>query len=99
MATPATLERVKTDLRIKHTALDDDLKDTIDACLLDLKVCGVKAPDESDALIINCIKLFSRANYTDDTSKAAAYMERYNSVKACLMMATGYGGEPRDDED
>lgn len=92
MAMLETLKRVKTDLRIKHTALDTDLNDTIDACLLDLKVCGVKEPDESDALIINCIKLFSRACYTDDTAKAAAYMERYNSMKACLMMAAGYGG-------
>ena len=92
MAKPETLAKVKTDLRISHTALDEDLSDQIDACLADLKICGVNAPSESDVTILAAVKLFCRASYTDDTTKAAAYMDRYNSMKACLMMAASYGG-------
>lgn len=87
------LKKVKTSLRISHSELDVDVADTIEACLADLKVCGVQAPDAADALILNAVKLYCRAAYTDDTVKAAAYQARYDSLKACLMMAEGYGGE------
>lgn len=92
------LVKIKTNLRISHTRLDDDLGDTINACLKDLKVCGVQAhkpddPQEMDPLILNAIKLYCRAEYTDDPAKAAAYKERYDSMKSCLMMASGYREE------
>lgn len=87
------LNKVKTYLRISHNVLDDDLTDTIEACLADLKVCGVKDPNTSDKLILNAVKLYCKAAYTDDTGKAAAYQARYDALKSCLMMAEGYGGE------
>ena len=92
MASTETVKKIKTDLRISHSVLDGDLADTIDACLADLKACGVVNAQETDALILNALKLWCRSNYTDDTNKAAAYFERYNSLKASLMMTAGYGG-------
>ena len=92
-----TLSKIKTDLRISHNALDSDLDDTISSCLADLKIVGIVAPDETDVTILSAIKLYTRAAYTDDTVKAAAYMERYNALKATLMMAEGYGGGSHDD--
>lgn len=93
------LEKIKTNLRISHSKLDEDLGDTINACLKDLRTCGVKVSDtpadgqETDPLILNAIKLYCRAEFTDDTAKAAAYKERYDSLKSCLMMASGYREE------
>lgn len=92
------LTKIKASLRISHTALDDDIRDTIAACLQDLSVCGVVAPtqqdpQETDPLILNAIKLYCRAETTDDTAKAAAFKARYDSLKACLMMAQEYKGE------
>jgi hypothetical protein len=92
------LNKVKTSLRISHSALDDDLADTIDACLADLKVCGVQDPQATDKLILNAVKLFCKAAYTDDQGKAAAYQARYDALKSCLMMAEGYGGEAVTDD-
>jgi len=89
----AMLSKVKTSLRISHSVLDDDLTDTIEACLADLKVCGVLDPDKTDPLILNAVKLYCKAAYTDDTGKAAAYQARYDALKSCLMMAEGYGGK------
>lgn len=86
------LNKLKADLRIRHSQLDDDIRDTAQACLADLEACGIAEPDANDPLILNVLKLWCRANYTDDTVKAAAYMERYNSFKGSLMMAEGYGG-------
>ena len=89
------LLKIKKSLRISHSALDDDLSDTITACLADLKVCGVKVPEkdntqEMDSLVLNAIKLYCRQAYTDDTAKAAEYGRRYDALKSCLMMAEGY---------
>lgn len=92
------LNKVKTSLRISHNVLDDDLTDTIEACLQDLDVCGVQDPYVGDPLILNAVKLFCRAAFTDDTGKAAAYQARYDALKSCLMMAEGYGGEVVTDD-
>ena len=89
------LLKIKTSLRISHTALDADLTDTIKAALTDLHVCGVQEPpaadpQELDPLILNAVKLYCKAEYTDDQAKAAAYMERYEKLKGSLMLTEGY---------
>ena len=83
MATNETLLKIKTGIRIKHDRLDDDIMGDIDACLLD--------PQETDPLIFNAIKLWCRSMYTDDQEKADKYNKRYESLRACLNMAEGYG--------
>ena len=94
------LLKIKTALRISHSALDDDLVDNIAACLADLKVCGVQVPtpddpQETDPLILNALKLYCRKEYTDDPGKAAEYQKRYDALKSCLMMASEYSGEEK----
>lgn len=95
-----TLERIKLALRIGHDKLDEDIQADIDACIADLRVCGVThAPaGEADPLIFNAIKLWCRAAYTDNPEKSAEYLKRYESLKACLMIAEGYGREATTDE-
>lgn len=89
------LTKIKNHIRIRHNVLDDDWTDEISACLADLKVVGVQDPQgpdpqEMDPLILNAVKLWCRAAATDDPTKAAAYMARYDALKASLMMAEGY---------
>ena len=96
MASAVTLAKVKTDLRISHMELDGDIRDTIDAGLADLAICGVTNAGEDDPAILSALKLYCRAAYTDDTDKAAAYLIRYNAMKGTLMMATGYGGDDNE---
>ena len=86
-----TLNKIKQGLRISHDRLDEDIRADIDACLADLKLVGVVHADETDPLIFNAIKLWCRSLYTDDTVKAAEFLKRYEAMKACLMMAEGYG--------
>lgn len=93
-----TLTQIKQGLRISHDKLDDDIRADIDACLADLRLVGVIYADESDPLIYNAIKLWCRSLYTDDTVKAAEYLRRYEALKACLMMAEGYG-HPQEADD
>lgn len=92
------LEKIKLALRITHTALDEDIQADIDACLADLKVCGVVYASNDDPLIYNAVKLWCRSVYTDDTTKGAELLRRYEALKSCLMMAEGYGREVEVDE-
>lgn len=93
-----TLTKIKLALRISHSKLDEDIQAEIDACLLDLEVCGVVFATVSDPLILNAVKLWCKAAYTDDPAKAAAFTERYEKLKASLMMAEGYAREGSSDE-
>ena len=99
---PSLLAKVKTALRISHNALDEDISDQIEACLADLKVCGVRTagPDiwTLDPLIVNAVKLYCRKEYTDDPEKAAEYQKRYDALKSCLMMAEDYREEAVSNE-
>lgn len=85
------LQKVKTAIRIKHTALDDDLLDNIQACLLDLQMHGVVHKGVEDQLIQNAVKLYCKAEYTDDPAKADAFSQRYRELRNCLKHAEGYG--------
>lgn len=85
------LQKVKTALRIKHTALDADILDNIDSCLQDLRIHGVVHAGVEDVLIQNAVKLYCRAEYTDDPAKAEKYGQRYREMRNCLKLAEGYG--------
>lgn len=92
------LYKVKTSLRISHTALDEDIMDTIAACLDDLMVGGVRkekldTDKELPPLILTAVKLFCKAEYTDDPVKSTRYREGYDNLKATLTMVEGYGYE------
>lgn len=100
----ALLAKIKTSIRISHTALDEDVADTIEACLADLRVCGVQeskldASVELDPLILNAVKLYCKKEYTDDTVKAARYQGGYDALKSCLMMAEGYSYEEAETDE
>lgn len=85
------LQKVKTALRISHNKLDTDILDNIQACLLDLQMHGITFADYTDQLIQNAIKLYCRAEYTDDPAKAEKYGQRYREMRNCLKLAEGYG--------
>lgn len=89
-----TLTKIKKDLRISHTVLDEDIQADIDSCLADLKLCGIQMPDPADPIIFNAVKLYCRSLYTDDTEKGAEYLRRYESLKGSLQLAEGYGWVP-----
>ena len=85
------LDSIKQALRITHTKLDEDIRADIDACLADLRLCGIVHAADDDPLILAEVKLWCRSLYTDDPAKGAEYLRRYEAMKACLQMAEGYG--------
>lgn len=101
--TQSLLSKVKKNIRITHTALDEDIIDGIRAALSDLRMCGIvdaklDPSQELDPLILNAVKMYCKKEYTDDPAKAARYQEGYDSLKASIMMAEGYRAEVVADE-
>lgn len=91
-----TLEKIKLALRRSHSKLDEDLQADIEAAKADLRVVGIIHAGEEDPLIYNAIKLYCLSTNADDPAKSAEYMDRYEKLKACLMMAEGYGWKAGD---
>lgn len=86
-----TLTKIKQAIRRSHSKLDEDLQSDIDACLADLRACGVVYADETDPLIYNAVKLWCKSLDAEDPDKSAEYLRRYEALKSCLQMAEGYG--------
>ena len=101
MASPIVVEKVKTDLRIRHAELDEDISDSIDSCFADMGLCGISADDDNalDRNIINAVKLWCRARYTRDVEEAKLYDQRYNAVKSTLMTAQSYRRADNDTDE
>lgn len=85
----ATIDKVKTALRISTNAYDQELTDLIAAAQLDLGIAGVRVPSTLDeictrAVITYCKMSFGLPEDYDRLKKS------YDEQKAQLVTATGY---------
>lgn len=87
------VDLIKTDLRISHSQLDNDIESTINACELDLKLVGIKLNKDSegnyDALIQKAITLYCRFFY-DFNGKGEQYQKAYENLKRVLSLCGDY---------
>lgn len=90
------LDDIKIALRISHTALDDEITDTIKAARHDLKLTGIlaiKADDETDnvdPLIKRAIKIYCKAEFAIDSIMAERYKQSYIMLKTHLALSSEY---------
>ena len=87
------IEKVKVALRIKSSATDNDILDLISAAKRDLLISGIKKINENDALIIQAIKLYCKANYGLDNKDSEKYSKAYQSLKDSLALCGDYNVE------
>ena len=87
------LEKVKLTLRIKNNKLDDDITDLIDACKIDLSISGVKKIDETDALVIQAVKLYCKANFGLNNKDSEKYQKSYDMLKSSMALCGDYNVE------
>lgn len=83
-----SLDKVKKDLRISHSKLDEDIKDNIEACRLDLKRIGIDV-NKSDVLLEKAIKLYIRWQYNFE-NQADRYRNAYESLRNALSLCEDY---------
>lgn len=76
-------------LRISTDALDEEIGQTMDACLLDLHNAGVVNTPWDDALIKQAVKLYCKAQfgYGDGDDK---YAKAYEYLKCALALRAYY---------
>ena len=83
-----SLDKVKKDLRISHSKLDEDIQDNIEACKLDLKRVGIDVT-KSDVLLEKAIKLYLRWQYNFE-NQADRYRNAYESLRNALSLCEDY---------
>lgn len=85
----ATLDKVKTALRVSTTAYDDEIQDLIDAAQIDLQIAGVIVPASLDAIVTRAIITYCKMSFglPDDYDRLKA---SYDEQKAQLSTATGW---------
>jgi len=90
------LDKVKLTLRIDDTILNEDIQDTINAAMADLKLSGVLGSKiiETDALILRAIKTYCKAEYSSDAKEAERYSESYAMLRNHLSMSIDYNVIP-----
>lgn len=88
------LEKVKDRIRADGTAMDSDIQDTIDACILDLELNGIQKSkiSDADALIIRAIKTYCIAEYSSDDKEAGRFKSAYEALRDHLALSIEYTG-------
>lgn len=85
------LEAVKTALRIKTDAYNDQLNTLISAAQTDLKIAGVKLPSELDEICKTAIITYCKIHFPLEQGSDFDRLKRsYDEQKAQLSMAEGY---------
>lgn len=84
------LNKIKLTLRISTDSFDEELRDLIDACKLDLKLSGVTNIDEDDSLIKRAIILYCKANFGLDNKDSEKYEKSYGLLKQHLSLSGDY---------
>ncbi len=85
------IEKIKKNLRITHSKLDDEIEDCISACLRDLERVGLKDVDnkKNDHLILQCVKSYSRWQFNFE-NQAERYRQSYESLRNALSLNKDY---------
>lgn len=84
------LEKVKLALRIKSVNLDEEIKDLIEACKVDLSISGVRKIVEEDPLIQRAIVIYCKANFGMDNNDSEKYQKSYDLLKQSLSLCGDY---------
>lgn len=82
------LEKVKTALRIKTTALDSEITDLIQAALKDLEIAGVSNKNHDDPLIGRAVITYC-AVYLGPGAQMERMKAAYDEQKAQMQMQPG----------
>ncbi len=84
------LNTIKASLRINPSisAYDDEIKDLIEACKLDLKISGIASSliKKSDPLIRQAIITYCKAYFGYDNPDSEKFKESYNLLKQHLAI-------------
>lgn len=82
-------------LRIATKSRDDEIRQVIDACLIDLSIGGVAVIDTEDPAIQQAIKLYLKSQFGYDLN-AEKFGKAYEHLKAALALCGDYNTEEEE---
>lgn len=82
-------------LRIATTSRDDEIRQVMEACLIDLSIGGVAVIDTEDPAIQQAIKLYLKSQFGYD-AKAEKFGQAYEHLKAALALCGDYNTEEEE---
>lgn len=82
-------------LRIATKSRDNEIRQVIDACLIDLSIGGVAVIDTEDPAIQQAIKLYLKSQFGYD-SNAEKFGKAYEFLKAALALCGDYNTEEEE---
>ena len=83
-------------LRIATTLRDDEIRQVMEACLIDLSIGGVAVIHTDDQAIQQAIKLYLKSQFGYD-AKAEKFGQAYEHLKAALALCGDYNTEEAED--
>ena len=83
-------------LRITTETRDEEIRQVIDACLIDLSNAGVVSLDTDDAAVQQCLKLYLKSQFGYDAN-AEKFNEAYEHLKKALALSGDYNTPESDD--
>lgn len=86
------LEKIKLSLRVLDPDFDDEINSIISAALLELGIGGLDSEkvDIQDALIVQAVTLYCKANFGMANPDSEKYMEAFNSLRTHLSLSEKY---------
>ena len=82
-------------LRIATTSRDDEIRQTMEACLTDLSIGGTAVMDTTDPMIQQAMKLYLKSQFGYDTD-AIKFGQAYEHLKFALALSGDYNAEPEE---
>ncbi|UZT82142.1 head-tail connector protein [Caproicibacterium sp. BJN0003] len=89
MMATSLLPSARNWLRITSNSLDDEILQTMSACIIDLQNSGVNRIDTEDFLIQQAIKLYCKSQFGYDKD-AEKFSQAYEHLKASLSLSGDY---------
>lgn len=83
-----TAEEIRKSMRISSSNLDDEIKNTMEACLLDMERVGI-AVESQDKLMDKAITLYCKADF-DYQGKGERYQKNYEQLRDAMSLCEKY---------
>lgn len=87
-----SVKQIKEALRIRHTALDNDIGRKVRAAVRDMEMRGIVIPEENDDLVDTACELYCKGQY-DHLGEGERFMRNYESLRDSMSLSGDYNGK------
>lgn len=86
------VREIKDSMRIRHDALDKDIRNNINAALQDMKLRGISVPTKEDSLVKKACELYCKSQY-DYLGTGERFERCYESLRDSMSLSGDYHGK------